>query len=122
MSRIWISLAALLVAVGAMAQEPAVQSGTPALLEAQNGNKIGVFLQRLENRTLTFQPRKSTKTMSVSITKVKSLPFSPSMMPKPSSSNTTRATMPLCYPRLFPLWNPMRTTWWWKTICEVSSA
>ena len=77
MSRIWISLAALLVAMGAMAKEPAAQSGTPALIESINGNTAGGFLQRLENGTLTFQPRKSTRTISVSITKVKSLTFFP---------------------------------------------
>lgn len=77
MSRMWIISLAALLAVGAMAQEKAVQSGTPALLEAINGNQAGAFLMRLEDGKLTFQPRKSTKIITVPVTKVKSLTFFP---------------------------------------------
>ncbi len=76
MKRIWISLVAL-IAMGAVAQEKEVQSGTPALLEAINGKQARVFLQSLEDRTLTFQPFKSTKNISVGIEKISSLTFYP---------------------------------------------
>lgn len=72
----WIltSLLALVVA-GAMAQEKATQSGIPAKLEAINGKKIQVFLQSQKNGKLTFQPRKSSKNISIGIEKIKSLTF-----------------------------------------------
>jgi len=76
MKRIWIGLAAL-AAMGTMAQEQATQSGTPALLEAANGKKARVFLQRLEDGKLTFQPYKSTKDYTVPATKVNRLTFYP---------------------------------------------
>jgi hypothetical protein len=76
MKRIWISLAAL-VAVGVMAQEKEAQSGTPALLEAINGRQAPVFLQSMEDGELTFQPRNSTRNMTVSGTKIASLTFFP---------------------------------------------
>lgn len=76
MNRIWISLAAL-IAVGAMAQEPEVQPGTPAMLEAVNGKKAAVFLQHLKNGKVTFQPRKSSKNMAAPVTMIKSLTFFP---------------------------------------------
>lgn len=76
MKRIWISLIAL-VAMGAVAQEPETQSGTPAMLEAINGKQARVFLQRLEDGKLTFQAYKSTKDMTVPASKIKSLTFYP---------------------------------------------
>lgn len=76
MKRIWISLIAL-VAMGAVAQKPDVQSGTPATLEAINGKQARVFLQRLENGKLTFQPNKSSQNITVPASKIKSLTFYP---------------------------------------------
>ncbi|MEN8254854.1 MAG: hypothetical protein ABFR33_05225, partial [Verrucomicrobiota bacterium] len=76
MKRIWISLIAL-AALGAVAQEQEVQSGTPALLEAINGKQARVFLQRLEDGKLTFQAYKSNRDMTVPASKVKSLTFYP---------------------------------------------
>ena len=74
MRKILISLV-VLAAVGVMAQEKAVQSGTPAKLEAINGKQIAVFLQSQKDGTVTFQPRKSTKNISVGIDKVNRLTF-----------------------------------------------
>jgi hypothetical protein len=65
-----------LVVSAVVAQDEIVQTGTPALLEAANGKKAKVFLQRLEGGNLTFQPFKSPKDMTVPSSKIKSLGFS----------------------------------------------
>ncbi len=74
MKRIFISVMAFSV-LSVMAQEKAVQSGTPAKLEAINGKQISVFLQSQKEGELTFQPRKSTRNVSVGIEKVSKLTF-----------------------------------------------
>ena len=74
MKRILTSLL-VLASMGAMAQEKATQAGTPAKLEAINGKQIQVFLQSQKDGKLTFQPRKSTKNISVGIEKINSLTF-----------------------------------------------
>ncbi len=74
MKRILTYLVAF-AAVAVMAQEKAVQSGTPAKLEAINGKQVLVFLQSQKDGMLNFQPRKSTRNISVEIEKVKSLTF-----------------------------------------------
>ncbi len=67
-----------LVALSAFAQEQqVVQSGTPAVLEAANGKKLQVFLQRMDGSNLTFQPRKSPNDMTVPSSKISSLQFFP---------------------------------------------
>jgi hypothetical protein len=76
MKRMWISFVAL-AAAGVLAKEQQTQSGTPALLEADNGNKARVFLQGLKDDNLTFQGYKSTKYMTVPLSKIKSLTFYP---------------------------------------------
>jgi len=67
----------ILISLSAFAQEEEelVQSGTPAMLEAANGKKMKVFLQTLENESLTFQLFKSPKNMTVPCAKIKSLKF-----------------------------------------------
>jgi len=77
MKRIFISLVALVAVCTANGQktEPAPQSGKPAILEAINGKKARVFLQRVENGKLVFQPYKSTKEIVVDTSKVKRLDF-----------------------------------------------
>jgi hypothetical protein len=68
----------MLISLSAFAQEEElVQSGTPAMLEAANGKKMKVFLQRLDGGNLTFQPFKSAKDMTVPSAKIKSLEFYP---------------------------------------------
>jgi hypothetical protein len=68
----------ILISLSSFAQEQElVQTGTPAMLEAANGKKMKVFLQSLENESLTFQPFKSSKNMSVPSSKIKSLEFFP---------------------------------------------
>ena len=68
----------LFLAAQSEAQEQeVVQTGTPAMLEAANGKKMKVFLQSLENESLTFQPFKSPKNMTVPSSKIKSLEFFP---------------------------------------------
>lgn len=62
-------------AVAVLAQEEASQSGTPAKLEAINGKQVQVFLQSQKDGIITFQPRKSTRNISVGSDKVKSLTF-----------------------------------------------
>jgi tetratricopeptide (TPR) repeat protein len=76
MKRILICLM-VLSAVIVTAQEQDYQSGTPATLEAANGKKAKVFLQRLEGDNLTFQPFKSPTDMTVPASKIKSLEFYP---------------------------------------------
>ena len=72
----WILTSLLVLAsTGAMAQKKALQSGTPAKLEAINGKQLAVFLQSQKDGKLTFQPRKSTKNISVGVEKVSSLIF-----------------------------------------------
>jgi len=77
MKRILISLAALAAVCAAQGQkkEAEPQAGTPAVLEAINGKKARVFLQRVENSKLVFQPYKSTREISVDTAKVKRLEF-----------------------------------------------
>ena len=68
----------ILISLAAFGQEEElVQTGTPAMLEAANGKKMKVFLQSLENESITFQPFKSPKNMSVPSSKIKSLEFFP---------------------------------------------
>lgn len=77
MKRIWISMVAL-IAFGVTAQQnDPPQSGTPAMLKAFNGNEAAVFLQNLSDGKVTFQPRRSTRTMTVPASKIKSLTFFP---------------------------------------------
>ncbi len=76
MKRIWIGLM-VFAAMGAAAQEKATQSGTPATLEAANGKKARVFLQRMEEGQLTFQPYKSARDYTVPAEKLNSLTFYP---------------------------------------------
>jgi len=77
MKRLLISLAALATVCAAQGQKQKAepQPGTPAVLEAINGKKARVFLQRMENAKLVFQPYKSTREISVEATKVKRLEF-----------------------------------------------
>ena len=75
MKHLFLSLT-VFAAVTAFAQKGAVQSGSPAQLEASNGKKASVYLQSMEGGKLTFQPRKSTKNMTVPADKIKSLSFS----------------------------------------------
>jgi len=77
MKRILIGLAALAAVCAAQGQKQkaAPQAGTPAVLEAVNGKKIRVFLQKLENGKLVFQPYKSAKEIAVPAGKVKYLGF-----------------------------------------------
>jgi hypothetical protein len=75
MKRILLGLVALSATV-AIAQDTPVQTGTPSRLEAANGKKASVYLQRLEGGNLTFQAPKSTKNMTVPLNKIKSLGFS----------------------------------------------
>ncbi len=75
MKRVILSLA-VCTALSAFSQDAVVQSGSPALLEAANGKKASVFLQFMEGGNLTFQPRKSTKNMTVPGDKITSLTFS----------------------------------------------
>ena len=63
--------------LGVMAQEVAVQSGTPAVIEAVNGMKARVFLQRLQGGRLTFQPYQVTRNRTVPVEAVESLSFYP---------------------------------------------
>ena len=65
----------VLSAIAVLAQEEEGQSGTPAKLEAINGKQVQVFLQSQKDGTITFQPRKSTRNISVGSDKVKSLTF-----------------------------------------------
>lgn len=76
MNRVLLSVW-MLTAIGAVAQEQAVQSGVPARLEAINGKQARVFLQHLKDGKLTFQAYKSDKDISVDATKIKSLTFFP---------------------------------------------
>ena len=77
MKRILISLVALVAVCSAQGQkkvsEP--QPGIPAILEANNGKKARVFLQRVEGGKVIFQPYKSTKEIAVDTSKVKRLEF-----------------------------------------------
>ncbi len=67
-----------LLVLSAFAQdEAAVQTGTPARLEAINGKQIKVFLQSLEDGKVTFQPFKSDKSMTVGIDKIRRFEFYP---------------------------------------------
>jgi len=77
MKRLLISLAALAAACAAQGQKQKAepQPGTPAVLEAVNGKKARVFLQRLEDGKLVFQPYKSTREITVDAAKVKRLDF-----------------------------------------------
>ena len=78
MRRIWISLLCLAAAgVTAQNNEEVTQSGTPAVLEAVNGKQARVFLQSLKDGNVTFQAYKSTRDISVGISKIKSLTFYP---------------------------------------------
>lgn len=76
MKRIFISLITM-SAVVVLAQNEVTQSGTPARLEAANGKKINVFLQSMKGESLTFQPVKSTKDITVPVSKISSLEFFP---------------------------------------------
>ena len=75
MKRFLVSLITFSTLV-ADAQDEMVQSGTPALLEVSNGKKASVFLQKLEDGNITFQPRGSSNSMTVPTDKIKSLKFS----------------------------------------------
>ena len=77
MKRILISLVALVTVCSSQAQKKVAepQPGIPAILEAINGKKARVFLQRMEDGKLVFQPYKSTKEISVDASKVKRLDF-----------------------------------------------
>lgn len=76
MKRIIVSLITL-SAVVVLAQQEVTQSGIPAKLEAANGKKINVFLQSIAGESLTFQPFKSTKNITVPTSKINSLEFFP---------------------------------------------
>ena len=74
----WIGMSLICcLAVGAMAKEEIVQSGTPAVIEAANGKKARVFLQQFTNGRLSFQPYQSTRNMTVPVEAVRSLEFYP---------------------------------------------
>lgn len=75
MKRVLISLIAL-SAMGVMAQDAQVQSGTPAKLTVR-GKTINVYLQSLEDGKLTFQMAKSPKNIPAPAEKVTSLQFFP---------------------------------------------
>jgi hypothetical protein len=75
MKRVLISLIALSVSA-VMAQDAPVQSGTPAKLTVR-GKVINVFLQGLEDGTLTFQVAKNPKNIPAPANKVTSLQFFP---------------------------------------------
>jgi hypothetical protein len=78
MRRIWISLLCLAAAgVTAQNNDEVTQSGTPAVLEAVNGKQARVFLQGLKDGNLTFQAYKSTRDITVGMSKIKSLTFYP---------------------------------------------
>ncbi|HEY5653258.1 MAG TPA: hypothetical protein VIR63_02680 [Pontiella sp.] len=65
-----------LLAVASFAQMTEENPDTPALLEAVNGKTARVYLQNLENGSLSFKPSKSAPAMDVPVGKVKSLRFS----------------------------------------------
>ncbi len=75
MKRIFLSLF-VFTSLTAFAQDAEVQSGTPSLMEVINGKKASVYLQKYEGGNLTFQPRGSSKGMTVPADKIKSLRFS----------------------------------------------
>ncbi len=78
MKRILFSLLACsAMAVSAQEAAPVEQSGIPAKLEAINGKMARVFLQKMENGTIMFQPYRSTQVIAVDASKVKSLEFFP---------------------------------------------
>ncbi len=110
MKRLWISLMAL-VAVVAMAQTPEVQSGTPALLEAINGKQARVFLQKMEDGTLTFQPLKSTRNMTAPISKISRLTFFPkydaAAVEQQVNSGDYAAALSTLVPLMEPYWEYM---------------
>lgn len=104
MKRMILSLIAL-SAVVVFAQEEVTQSGTPAKLEAINGKKINVFLQRLEGEKLTFQPVKSTKDMTVPVSKIKSLQFYPKYDEEAVNTSFVEGDFPAVLDVLEPLMN-----------------
>lgn len=110
MKRIWISLIAL-VAMGAVAQKPEAQSGTPALLEAINGKQARVFLQRLEDGKLTFQAYKSNTDITVPSSKIKSLTFYPKYdaeaVEQQFNAGDYSAALSILDPLMEPFWDYM---------------
>ena len=75
MKRVLFSLIAL-SAVAVSAQTEVAQTGTPAVLNVK-GKSIKVFLQRLDGESITFQPFKSPKDMTVPASKIASIKFVP---------------------------------------------
>jgi len=106
MKRIWISLVALAAMGAAAAQDKAVQPGVPAMLEAVNGKKARVFLQRLEEGNLTFQAYKSTRDMTVPAVKVKSLTFFPKYDADAVQADYAQGDYPAVITTLAPLLEP----------------
>ena len=105
MKRIWISLVAL-AATGALAQEPPAQSGTPARLEAINGKQARVFLQGLEGGKLSFQAYKSTRNISVDISKINRLSFLPKYDAEAVEANFNAGDYPAVIAELGPFMEP----------------
>lgn len=110
MKRIVICIATLL-ATGVMAQEQEVQSGTPAMLEAANGKKARVFLQRIEEGKVTFQPYKSTRDYTVPADKISSLTFFPeydaAAVEKQFNAGDYAGVVSILAPLLEPYWEYM---------------
>lgn len=70
-------LFSLVVLCAVAASGEVEQSGTPARLETVNGKVLNVFLQGLDDDTLTFQPHKSTRDIPAPVDKIKGLTFLP---------------------------------------------
>ena len=81
MNRFWVMLAAALLGSGMAGsargakEKAAPQSGLPAILEAITGKKARVFLQRVEDGKVVFQPYRSTRELAVPPGKIKYLKF-----------------------------------------------
>lgn len=81
MNRFGAMLAAALLGCGVAGsarganEKAAPQSGLPAKLEAVTGKKARVFLQRMEDGKVVFQPYRSTRELAVPPDKIKHLEF-----------------------------------------------
>lgn len=110
MKRMLICIATLVV-TGVMAQEQETQSGTPAMLEAANGKKARVFLQRIEDGKVTFQPYKSIRNYTVPADKINSLTFFPEYdaeaVEKLFNSGDYAGVVSVLAPLLEPYWEYM---------------
>jgi hypothetical protein len=107
MKHLLISLV-VIAASAAVAQDKAVQSGTPSKLTVINGKQANVFLQHMKDGNLTFQPHKSDQNMTVPAEKIKFLEF----FPKYDAEGTLQSFQSGEFEQVISVLEPIMNEYW----------